>query len=147
MVTFEQFIQKVGAAKSQLDVARIREAYDFAKQQLKGIYRLSGDSMLNHCLVVADNLMSFKPDESSVIAALLHDLYKTPGYDLDKIRAKFGDDVATLVGGMEKLQGVHLKGGKNDLEVFRRMFLSMASDLRLVLIRLADLLHNMETLD
>jgi GTP pyrophosphokinase len=148
MLTPEQLVENVRAYRPQVDAARIQEAYEFSKQSLKGIYRLSGDSMLNHAMAVVENLLAFKPDENSIIAAFLHNLpNKTPDFDLENIRNKFGDDVAVMLEGIAKLQKVHLKGNNGDMETFRRMVLSVAKDLRIILIRLADLLHDMETLD
>lgn len=147
MVTIDHLIEKIQAYKPDIDVALVRQAFDYAKNHLRGMYRVTGDSMLIHALAVTDNLLTFKPDQNSILASLLHDLSKTPAYSPQDITLKFGDDVALLVSGMQKLQSVHLKGGKSDLEAFRRMLLSLAQDLRLVLIRLADLLHDVESLD
>lgn len=147
MVTIEQIIEKIRAFHPEVDAARIRQGFEYAKQRLRGIYRVSGDSMLIHAIMVTDNLLEFKPDENSVLAALMHDICKTQFYDLKDIREKFGEDVVVLLTGMEKLQSIHLKGGRNDLEAFRRMLLSLATDLRLLMIRFADLLHNVSSLD
>lgn len=147
MVTIDQIIEKIQTYRPEFDAVRVRQAFEYAKQRLRGMYRVSGDPMLIHALMVTDNLLSFMPDENSVLAALMHDLSKTPTYNPEEIAKMFGDDVASLIAGMEKLQSVHLKGGKSDIEAFRRMLLSMAQDLRLVLIRLADLLHDVESLD
>ncbi len=147
MVTIDQLIEKIQAYKPKVDVARVREAYDYAKLHFKGMYRVSGDPMVIHALMVTDNLLAFKPDENSILAALMHDLCKVADYNPKEVKEKFGEDVASLIAGMEKLQSVHLKGGRSDLEAFRRMLLSLASDLRLVLIRLSDLLHDVESLD
>jgi len=147
MVTIDQIIEKIQVYNPGVDVARIREAFEYAKLHLRGVYRVSGDPALIHALIVTDNLMAFKPDENSVLAALLHDVCKTETYDVKEISARFGDDVAFLITGMEKLQSIHLKGGKSDIEAFRRMLLSLAKDLRLVLIRFADLQHDLLSLD
>ncbi len=147
MITIDQIIEKVQVFNPEADVSRIREGFEYAKHHLRGVYRVSGDPALIHALMVTDNLLTFKPDENSIVAALLHDVCKTAAYNPDEITQKFGEDVASLIAGMEKLQSVHLKGGKSDLEAFRRMLLSLAKDLRLVLIRLADLLHDLLALD
>ncbi len=147
MITIDQLIEKMQAYKPDADVARLQRGFEYAKQHLRGVYRLSGDPALIHALIVTDNLLAFKPDENSVLAALMHDVCKTDTYNPKEISLQFGDDVASLIAGMEKLQSIHLKGGKSDLEAFRRMLLSLAKDLRLVLIRLADLLHDLESLN
>lgn len=147
MITIDQIIEKIQVYNPDIDVARIRDSFEYAKFHLRGVYRVSGDPALIHALMVTDNLLTFKPDENSIVASLLHDVCKTEAYNPDEITQKFGEDVASLIAGMEKLQSVHLKGGKSDLEAFRRMLLSMAKDLRLVLIRLADLLHDLLSLD
>jgi GTP pyrophosphokinase len=147
MLTIDQIIEKIQAYRPDFDIVRVRQAFEYAKQRLRGMYRVSGDPMLTHALVVTDNLLGFMPDENSILAALMHDLSKTQTYNPEEIGKMFGEDVASLIEGMEKLQSVHLKGGKSDIEAFRRMLLSMAQDLRLVLIRLADLLHDVESLD
>lgn len=146
MVTIDHIIEKTQAYSPDTDVDRVRRAFDYAKNHLRGMYRDSGDPLLIHALIVTDNLLAFKPDENSILAALMHDVCKTSTYNPDEIRDQFGDDVASLIAGMDKLQSIHLKGGKSDLESFRRMLLSLAKDLRLVLIRLADLLHDVESL-
>lgn len=147
MVTIDQIVEKIEANKPEIDVARVREAFEYAKMHLKGMYRVTGDSMLIHGLEVTDNLLAFNPDQNSILAALLHDLSKTTTYDPKEITLRFGEDVTMLVEGMKRLQSVHLKGGKSDLEAFRRMLLSLAQDLRLLIIRLADLLHDVESLE
>jgi GTP pyrophosphokinase len=147
MVTIDELIEKIRAYKPGVDIVRIQKAFDYAKHSLRGVYRVSGDPALIHALEVTENLLTFNPDENSIIAAILHDVSKTADYNPKEISDQFGDDVAFLVVGMEKLQSIHLKGGKSDLDAFRRMLLSLAKDLRLVHIRFADLLHDVESLD
>ncbi len=141
MVTIDDIIRKAGEYIPHLDAARIRKAYLYSENAHQGSYRFSGDTWISHVLSVADNVLSFKPDENTILAALLHDLPFRP-----EIKEQFGDDVGSLMCAMEKLDNLHLRHSNSDSETLRRMFLAIAEDLRVVLIRLADRLHNMETL-
>jgi len=147
MVTIDEIMQKLQVYNPEINETRIRGAFDYIQHCLRGMYGISGDTMIQHALAVTNNLLSFNVDENSIITALLHDIGKSTLYSEEEVRKKFGEDVFSLILGMDKLQNVHLKGGKSDFEAFRRMFLSLAKDLRLVLIRLADLLDHVESLD
>lgn len=146
MVTIDEIIKRASEYVPQLDSARVRSAYEYAEKAHLGMYRFSGDSWTTHILAVVDVLLSFKPDENTIIAGFLHDLAASPSYDLKELKEKFGSDVASLVEALVKVDHLRLRTTNSDLETLRSMFLAIAEDLRVILIRLTDRLHNMETL-
>lgn len=145
----EQFIKKIHAYRSDLDEKRIRHAFEFVEAAHKDELRRSGDPFVTHPLRVADILLSLNPDEDTIIASLLHDVSREAGskFQLSDVEKAFGPKVARMVDGLEKLSHLKSRGEEEEqIENLRKMFLAMAQDLRVVLIRLADRLHNMETL-
>ncbi|MFA5829680.1 MAG: RelA/SpoT family protein [Candidatus Gracilibacteria bacterium] len=146
MVTIDEIIKRASEYIPEIDSARVRSAYEYAEKAHLGMYRFSGDSWMTHILAVVAILLSFKPDENTIIAGFLHDLAASPSYDLNEVKEKFGSDVASLVEAMVKVDHLRLRTTNSDLETLRSMFLAIAEDLRVVLIRLADRLQNMETL-
>lgn len=109
--------------------------------------RATGEPYIIHPLSVAYILAELEMDVQGVIAALLHDVVEDTEYTLEDIKMLFGDDVAFLVDGVTKLSQFHYKDKEDQqLENFRKMFLAMAKDIRVVVIKLADRLHNMRTL-
>lgn len=145
-LSIDQLIDKMKGYKPALDERRVKKAFDFASQIHKEQYRYSGDPYITHPLEVTDILLSLKPDEDTVIASLLHDVYKSEHFRPQEIEKEFGKGVATLVSGLEKLNSVRSREDETQIDSLRKMFLAMAQDLRVVLIKLADRLHNMQTL-
>lgn len=131
------------------DEKRIREAYVFAEAAHAGQLRRSGDPYITHSLHAAKILSETGMDATTIIAGLLHDVPEDTPVTLDAIREKFGEDVAMIVQGITKLGKIKLRENKEDyyLENLRRMFLAMAQDIRVVIVKLADRLHNMRTLE
>jgi len=124
-------------------------AYEFATRAHAGQKRKSGEDYMVHCLAVADYLGNhLHMDMSTVAAALLHDVPEDTTTSIIDIRKEFGDQIAFLVAGMTKLGKIKLRNQKDEnyIETLRKMFLSMAADIRVVLIKLADRRHNMETI-
>lgn len=129
------------------DLIRIREAYDFADQAHYGQVRKSGEPYILHPVTVADILVDMGMDVLSIIAALLHDVVEDTTVDLETVRAKFGETCAMLVDGLTKLEKIRfLSKEEQQNENYRKMFVAMAQDIRVILIKLADRLHNMRTL-
>ena len=130
-----------------LDSAKIAQAYEFAGKAHEGQLRKSGEPYIVHPVAVASIILELNLDTDSIIAALLHDTLEDTDTILSDIEINFGPDVAFLVEGVSKLGALRYKSTtEQDLEMLRKMFMVMAKDMRVVLIKLADRLHNMQTL-
>ncbi|MDP4095203.1 bifunctional (p)ppGpp synthetase/guanosine-3',5'-bis(diphosphate) 3'-pyrophosphohydrolase [Paenibacillus sp. P96] len=143
----EQLLERAGAYIREPDLLRIREAYDFADQAHHGQTRKSGEPYILHPLAVADIVVNMQMDTISIIAALLHDVVEDTTVALDEIREHFGDTCAMLVDGLTKLERIQFRSKEEQQnENYRKMFIAMAQDIRVIVIKLADRLHNMRTL-
>src|SRR5918998_2830924 len=130
------------------DVARLAEAYRFSEAAHAGQLRQSGDPYISHPLAVAEILADWHLDGQTLIAALLHDVTEDTSVTKDEISDTFGKPVAELVDGVSKLDKIEFQSAEvAQAENFRKMLLAMARDVRIILIKLADRLHNMRTLD
>ena len=129
------------------DLKLIREAYDFADQAHSGQVRKSGEAYILHPLTVADIVLDMGMDVLSIVTALLHDVVEDTTVDLETVREKFGETCAMLVDGLTKLEKIRFQSREEQQnENYRKMFVAMAQDIRVILIKLADRLHNMRTL-
>ncbi len=129
------------------DEKKLDEAFAFAYEKHKGQKRASGESYIIHPIEVAKIVNQFYVDESSLIAALLHDVLEDTQTTEDEIKEKFGEDVLFLVKALTKISKIKYKSTEeNQADNFRKMIVAMASDLRVILIKLADRLHNMRTI-
>jgi len=132
--------------KADLDI--IREAYLFAESAHKQQTRASGEPYISHSITVATTLVDLRLDPVTIAAALLHDTAEDTGVTPSDIRERFGDEIATLVDGVTKLGKIEwMSREERQAENLRKMFLAMANDIRIVLIKLADRLHNMRTIE
>ncbi|MFL2635739.1 MAG: RelA/SpoT family protein [Tepidiformaceae bacterium] len=138
----------------QKHLPEIRNAYEFAFSQHKGQLRESGHPYITHPLAVAQIVTSLELDHSAITAALLHDVQEDCDVSNKEIAELFGDDVASLVEGLTKLDNLPAHFGDNpdsqdavQAQNYRKIFLAMAEDIRVVLVKLCDRLHNMRTLD
>src|SRR5256886_17506238 len=130
------------------DVARLAEAYRFSEAAHAGQTRQSGDPYISHPLAVAEILADWHLDGQTLMAALLHDVTEDTSVTKDEISDTFGKPVAELVDGVSKLDKIEFTSAEHaQAENCRKMLLAMARDVRVVLIKLADRLHNMRTLD
>jgi GTP pyrophosphokinase len=130
------------------DLEAFRRAYFFAAQAHTGQYRKGGAPYVTHPLAVAEILAGWRLDVQTLIAALLHDVVEDTGVTSEEIAQKFGKAVANLVDGVTKLDKIRFETkAQAQAENFRKMLLAMARDVRVILIKLADRLHNMRTLD
>ena len=145
---FEALIVAIKEYSPGADIAGIQKAWRFAKLAHTGQKRLTGDSFVSHPLEVAIKLADWKLDSTSIIAALLHDTIEDGGAKREDIVTEFGEEVALLVDGVTKVTTLRLKGSKEIafVENLRKMLLVMAQDLRVILLKLADRLHNLKTL-
>lgn len=129
------------------DLDSVREAFELADAAHAAQRRVAGEPYIMHPLAVADIIAGLQMDLESIMAALLHDVVEDTEYTLEDIRLMFGDDVAFLVDGVTKLGKIDYKTKEEQqLENYRKMFLAMAQDVRVVVIKLADRLHNMRTI-
>ncbi|MBN2306528.1 bifunctional (p)ppGpp synthetase/guanosine-3',5'-bis(diphosphate) 3'-pyrophosphohydrolase [Candidatus Peregrinibacteria bacterium] len=131
----------------QVNEERILKAYEFAKKAHEGTTRYSGDPYIQHPLETANILLELRPDEDSIIAALLHDVLEDTHTTADDIREHFDERITPLLKGLEKLGKIYYQGRERQVENLRKMFLAMAKDIRVILIKLCDRLHNMRTLE
>lgn len=131
-----------------LDLEKIVKAYNFAYEKHKGQFRLSGEPYIIHPVEVAKILLSLNLDTTSIVAGLLHDVVEDCDISVEEIEKEFGDDVAKIVDGLTKIEGLdfNLPSAEVKIENIRKMILAMASDIRVILVKLADRLHNMRTL-
>ena len=130
------------------DIATIREAYRFSDEAHLGQLRTSGSPYITHPISVAEICAGWKLDAQAIQAALLHDVIEDQGIAKQDLLEKFGDDVAEMVDGLSKLDRLEFATkAQQQAESFRKMLLAMARDIRVILIKLADRLHNMRTLD
>ena len=147
MIRIEDVIEKVEKNRPEPDIDLIRRAYLFSAMHHRGQKRASGEPYLVHPLEVADILAEMRLDEMSVSTGLLHDVVEDTLVDLDTIREYFGDEITRLVDGLTKIAHIsNLSKEKQQAENVRKMVLAMITDVRVVLIKLADRLHNMRTM-
>jgi guanosine-3',5'-bis(diphosphate) 3'-pyrophosphohydrolase len=147
MIRIEDIVSKVGRNHPQADLDMLRRAYFFSAREHKGQTRASGEPYLVHPLEVANILADMRLDEVSVSTGLLHDVVEDTLVDLETIRKYFGDDVTLLVDGLTKISQIsNVSLEEQQAENVRKMLLAMVNDVRVVLVKLADRLHNMRTL-
>jgi GTP diphosphokinase / guanosine-3',5'-bis(diphosphate) 3'-diphosphatase len=136
------------AAAEPVDRAKVEEAFVFACERHADQRRASGDDFIVHPVSVAKICAGMRLDTATLCAALLHDTVEDTSASLDEVRAEFGDEVAQLVDGVTKLTGITFQSRDDrQAENYRKMMVAMASDIRVILIKLADRLHNMRTID
>ncbi len=134
--------------REEADIEKIEEAFHFAEKLHDGQYRVSEEPYIIHPVEVAKILVNLKADTHTVIAAFLHDILEDTDTKPEEIEAKFGKDVLTLVQGVTKLGKLQFKSKEErQAENFRRLFIAMANDIRIIFLKLADRLHNMRTLN
>ncbi|HXW06206.1 MAG TPA: bifunctional (p)ppGpp synthetase/guanosine-3',5'-bis(diphosphate) 3'-pyrophosphohydrolase [Vicinamibacterales bacterium] len=147
MIRFEDLIEKVRASNPEADIELLRRAYVFSAFEHKGQVRHSGEPYLVHPLEVADLLADMKLDVVAIAAGLLHDIVEDTDTPIERIRELFGADVAHVVEGVTKLGAIRFSSSEErQAENFRKMLLAMVDDIRVILVKLADRLHNMRTL-
>ncbi len=144
---FQALMAKIRQYNKNADFEKIEAAFRVADEAHKDQMRLAGDPYITHPIEVASILADMSLDSDSITAALLHDVVEDTDVTLDDIRARFGKDVADLVDGVTKLGRIpYSSKEEQQIENLRKMFLAMAKDIRVLLIKLADRLHNMRTI-
>ena len=144
---FAQLLQKLSEVLSPDDLAQIAQAYEYSAKHHEGQHRRSGEPYITHPVAVAAILAEYHVDRATLQAALMHDVVEDTEVSLDEVRTRFGDDVALIVDGVSKLDRLHFESAEEaQAESFRKMLLAMVQDLRVILVKLADRLHNMRTI-
>jgi RelA/SpoT family (p)ppGpp synthetase len=142
----QALLHQVQSYDPQADLGRIARAYHLAQTAHASQTRSTGEPYIFHALATAHILAEMHFDEDTLVAALLHDVPEDTSVSLETIRSEFGDTVAKLVDGVTKLSGLRLGLEQTHAESLRKMFMAMVDDIRVVMIKLADRLHNMRTL-
>src|SRR5215211_4111781 len=147
MIRFEDLLDKVRGYSPDADLELLRKAYVFSALEHKGQIRHSGEPYLVHPLEVADILADMKLDAVCIAAGLLHDVVEDTLTTPARIRERFGEDVAHIVEGVTKIGAIPFSSSEErQAENFRKMLLAMVDDIRVILVKLADRMHNMRTL-
>jgi GTP diphosphokinase / guanosine-3',5'-bis(diphosphate) 3'-diphosphatase len=143
----QPLLKKIRSYNPKADLDGVQEAYRFAELAHEGQQRKSGEDFIEHPLAVAEILAELRLDTTTVEAALLHDTVEDTTVTVDDIEAEFGDEVARIVDGLTKLERFKFRSREQQqAENVRKMIVAMAGDIRVLLIKLADRLHNMRTL-
>ena len=147
-VLYGKLIDTVRAYHPSTDLSMIEKAYHLADEAHKGQLRKSGEPYIIHPICVAIILAELELDKETIIAGILHDVVEDTAYTLEEITEMFGSEIALLVDGVTKLTQLNYSKDKVELQAenLRKMFLAMAKDIRVILIKLADRLHNLRTL-
>ena len=146
-ITIDDLTERIRKSEKSYDLVKIRAAYDLAEAAHAGQMRSSGDPYITHPLSVADILLDYCMDTDTICAALLHDVVEDTEVTLDELRKKFGEDVAVMVDGVTKIGLVPLNTKEEQqAENIRKILMAMSKDIRVIIIKLADRLHNMRTL-
>ena len=147
MESIDVLSQKLNIYLSTKQIEQVHKAYEFAYKAHSGQFRTSGDPYVSHPIAVANILSSFRMDEDSLSAAMLHDVIEDCGVPKNIIEKEFNKDVANLVDGVSKLDRLDTTSRTEEhAENFQKMVLAMAKDIRVIVVKLADRLHNMRTL-
>jgi GTP pyrophosphokinase len=148
VTSIDQLLDRVQSYQPDADLGMVRKAYEFSAKAHEGQTRRSGEPYVKHPIAVAGVLTSLKTDVTAIVAGLLHDTLEDTVATAGELEREFGKDVVHLVDGVTKIGKITFKSSEEkQAENFRKMVLSMADDIRVVIIKLADRLHNMRTLE
>src|SRR6187431_3284088 len=144
----DELIESVAAYNKDVDRDLLTRAFRFAAAAHEGQQRRSGEDFINHPWGAAKICAELRLDEQTIAAALLHDVVEDTGTDIKEVRDEFGDEIAQLVEGVTKLTRIQFQSREQaEAENYRKMIVAMAQDVRVILIKLADRLHNMRTIE
>lgn len=151
IATFEELVAPINDNLTMQEHAFLKQAYDLAREAHEGQKRKSGEDYFLHCVEVARILTELRMDPATIAAGLLHDTVEDTVITIEELEERFGEEVAMLVNGVTKLDAVPLKTGESgkrdrEAEFLRKTLLAMNDDVRVILIKLSDRLHNMRTL-
>ena len=148
MRSCKEIIEKVKEYRDSFEEEQICKAYEFAKKKHEGQFRKSGEPYFSHPAEVAYILAELRMDVPTIIAGLLHDVIEDTDTTVEEIEKEFGKEVAFIVKGVTKLEGYRFSSKEErDAESFRNLLISLAEDIRVLIVKLADRLHNMRTMD
>ena len=146
-IDYEDLEKRIKEYSSEEDQKEIKKAYLYAKEKHKGQYRKTGEEYIIHPLFVAYILTSINADKDTIIAALLHDVVEDTETSKNDIKEKFGETVANLVDGVTKINNINVSTDNEYLtSYYKKIIVGMSEDVRVIIIKLADRLHNMRTL-
>lgn len=144
---FDKLVEKIKKETGKADVNALRKAFEFSALAHKNQYRLSGEPYVLHCVAVAEIVSDYLNDTVSIQAALLHDVCRDAGIPISSIEKEFGEQVAKIVDGLTRIGKIpFLKLEQAEAENIRKMLLVLSKDVRIIIIKLADRLHNMRTI-
>ena len=147
IVTWDKLVEAIKASGKAYNMAMIEKAYNMANDAHKGVCRRSGEPYICHPLAVARLVLDLGMDTESIAAALLHDVVEDTEYTVEDIKDMFGEKIAQIVDGLTKISGgIFGEQASAQAENFRKLLLTMSDDIRVILIKIADRLHNMRTL-
>ena len=142
LATLDDLIKAVKEVRPDADVTLLERAFAFADSAHKGQLRMSGEPYIIHPLHTAINLAEMHVTDNMIAAGLLHDVAEDTPITIDQIKDEFGEDIASMVNGICKVGKIKYRGVERYIENLRKMFMAMASDVRVIIIKFADRLHN-----
>src|SRR5919197_3392444 len=144
----DELLAEIADSGSAVDRELVTRAFRYAASAHEGQQRRSGSAFIEHPVGVAKICAQLRLDEQTIAAALLHDVVEDTESDIDDVRAEFGDEVAKLVEGVTKLTRIQFQSREQaEAENYRKMVVAMSEDVRVILIKLADRLHNLRTIE
>ena len=147
MLNSNELINLIKEYNPKCDEDLIARAYDYGKNYHEGQFRASGEKYFNHPIEVAKILIGQRLDDATIATAILHDTIEDTKLSIKEVKSNFGDSIAILVDGVTKLTNLQISSGETkQAENFRKFIVSMSKDLRILLVKLADRLHNMRTI-
>jgi GTP diphosphokinase / guanosine-3',5'-bis(diphosphate) 3'-diphosphatase len=144
----EELLAEVSSYNPDVDQDLLKRAFSYAARAHEGQQRRSGEDFIHHPFGAAKICAQLRLDDETIAAALLHDVVEDTGAEIDDVRAEFGEEIARLVEGVTKLTGIRFQSREHaEAENYRKMIVAMAHDVRVILVKLADRLHNMRTIE